>query len=455
MRTRLRHLQEQLRGSLWFVPSLLSLGAVALASGMLWLDGTLAGKPLPNWLGFRAGPEAARALLTTLAGAMMGVVGVTFSITVVALTLASQQFGPRLLRNFLRDRGNQVVLGTFLATFIYSLLVLQVIERDMPEEAVPRISITGAMLLALSSLAVLIFFVHHVAHSIQADNIIAGVARELAANIDRMYPERIGEEPEEDEPASLLPPRFEEEAAAIHANESGYLQAADEDALVALAQGMDGILRVVPRPGDFVLEGAPVLLAWPAERVDDAFRERARALLIFGTTRTTEQDVEFSIDQLVEVAVRALSPGINDPFTAMRSVDRLGAALCQAAGRRFPSPYRKDEEGRLRVVAERPAFHGLVEASFNQIRQYGRSSSAVTIRLLETIEVVAGCAGRGASLRRPLRDQADRIHGAAQDAGHAPADLEDIERRYRNAVAALERAASAATNGPARPRKRA
>lgn len=455
MKARLNHLVEALRGSLWLIPSLMSLGAALLAVAMLALDARMSDRILPSALSFQAGPEAARALLTTLAGAMMGVVGVTFSITIVALTLASQQFGPRLLRNFLQDRANQVVLGTFIATFTYSLLVLQAVRGGELDGQFPRLAVTVAMLIALASLGTLIYFIHHVAHGIQADAIIASVASELDASIDRMYPEQMGHDAPEDDPEALIPPGFDEEAVALRSPKSGYLQAIEEDDLVALAVEEGLLLHLVHRPGDFLVEGSPLVRVWPPDRLTPGLEERLAGFFIVGLNRTPEQDVEFAIDQLVEVAVRALSPGINDPFTAMRCVDRLGAGLCRLCARRFPSPYRKDDRGKLRVVARRPDFEGIVNASFDQIRQYGRSSVSVTIRLFETIEVVAGCAAGRPALRDPLRAQAERIYqgAAGQEGGDLlEADRNDIERRYRDAKAALERVHRDVA--PSQPRKR-
>ena len=436
LRTRLRHLGHKLRANLWFVPSVMTLASVLLSSATLAVDAGLPDDSPYAFLLFTAGPEGAGQVLTTIAGSMMAVMGVTFSITVVALSLASTQFGPRLLRNFIRDRSNQLVLGTFLATFTYSLLAIREVSHEDPANGVPEVTVTVAILLAMASLAVLIYFVHHVAVTIQADSVVATVHRELEENVDRMYPEEMGEEEPPGRDSAPLPPDLAEDALAIHAARIGYLQAVDEEEVMDLAERHDLVLVVRKRPGDFVGSGAVLLLAWPMERVTPAVEERLRGAFLVGRRRTTEQDVEFSIDQLVEVGIRALSPGINDPFTAMRCIDRLGSAVSRLCGRRIPSPVRAGRDGRVRVVLRRATFGGLVDAAFHQLRQYGRPSVSVTLRLLETLEGVAPSV-RTAEQARHLQRHADLVLATSQLAGHVAADAREILERHERCLQAL------------------
>ncbi len=403
------------------------------------------------------GPEGSRALLATVAGSMMTIASVTFSITIVALQLASSQFGPRLLRNFMRDRGNQIAIGTFIATFTYCLLILRTVNGMENEQFVPHISVTLALLLALMSVGVWIYFIHHSAESIQAENVIAAVSRDLHEAIDRLYPQCVGQEPPEssqDSDEMRLPDGFDESARCITTERSDYLQAIDVELLLRLANERDLVISVGQRPGKFHFSGDNLARAWPADRVDDELADKIRGGFYFGPRRTLVQDVEFAIDQLVEVAVRALSPGVNDPFTAINCVDRLGAALCSLSKRTIPSSYRYDEEGQLRVVIDASTIPGIVDACFDQVRQAARGNTSVTLRLLETIAAVARHT-RDETFLDALRRQADAIHRGSQEGIKDPSDREDTQRRYRQALEAIcdptrrgpERAVAAMTAG--------
>lgn len=442
MKIRLAQLWQTARASYWFIPSLMTVGAVLLSVAMVRVDASATG--LTEQLGwiYSGGPEGARAVLSVIGGSVMGTAGVTFSITIAALSLASGQFGPRILYNFMRDTGNQVVLGTFIATFIYCLLVLRTVRGgEDVGRYVPHLSVTVGVALGLASLGVLIYFIHHVSVSIQAPNVVAAVSRDLHAHIDRIFPERVGREPghgRERRVAEEVPAGFDERAAAVCARHNGYLQAVDMERLMELATAHDLLLRVEPRPGAFMLRGGRLVSVWPPERLDGELEGRLRDAFVLGAQRTHTQDVEFSVDQLVEVGVRALSPGINDPFTAMNCLDRLGAALCHLARRDLPSPYRLDDAGRLRVfIRSRTVFAGMVDASFDQLRQYGRESVSVTVRILETIARVLACVD-GDEERAALLRQAEMTVRGARGAIPEPQDVEDVERRYREVLRAAE-----------------
>lgn len=438
MRIRLVRFWERVRDSYWFVPSLMMIAAVALALAMVEVDRRTAEGPMDalGWI-YQGGPEGARAVLSTIAGSVMSTAGVVFSITIAVLSLASGQFGPRILRSFMSDRGSQLVLGTFLGTFLYCLLVLRTV-RGGDEELVfvPAISVTTGVALGVASLAVLIYFIHHIAVSIQAPHVIASVSHDLHARIRHFFPLSESEEAAAEAPQAELPEGFEKGAVEVVAPGSGYVQAMDTHALLEAAVRHDLVLRVEHRAGGFVVRGAPLVSAWPAERVDEGTAERLREAFVLGATRTQTQDVEFSVNQLVEVAVRALSPGINDPFTAINCVDHLGSALCEAARGRLPHPRRLDGAGRVRVVLASPVtFAGMADAAFNQIRQYGAGSAAVVIRLLEAMETVAACAIEPAAVESLLH-HAEMTLNAGLESLRDPSDRRDVEERYRRVLRA-------------------
>jgi uncharacterized membrane protein len=432
---------DALRGTFWFLPTLMVMASVALSLGTIHLDKATTdqnGLATLGWT-FSRGPEGSRAVLATIAASMMTIASVTFSITVVALQLASTQFGPRLLRNFMRDRGNQIAIGTFIATFTFCLLVLRTVNGTENDEFVPHFSVTVGLLLALVSVAVLIFFIHHSAESIQAENVIAAVSRDLHQAIDKLYPERLGEEPPDAAPSATnedVESAVEQDARSITSLESDYLQAVDIDLLMRLACEKDLVLSIPRRPGKFLFNGDALARAYPARRADDALAERIRESFYLGPRRTLAQDVEFAIDQLVEVAVRALSPGVNDPFTAINCIDRLGAALCALAERVLPSPYRYDQEGKLRIITDASTVSGIVDATFDQIRQAARADTSVTLRLLETIAAVARHT-RDASFRKALRRQAEAIHRGSKQELDDPSDSRDANQRFDEVLEAL------------------
>jgi uncharacterized membrane protein len=416
-------------------------GVIALAFIMLALDRAGYYEPIEKWGWiYTGGADGAREVLSSVASSTIGVAGTVFSITIVALQLAASNFGPRLLRNFMQDTGNQVVLGTFIGTFIYSLLVLRTVrgEGDGYSKFVPQIAVTGGMVLAIASIGVLIYFIHHASTIIQVSHVISETSADLDRAIDRLFPEKIGRSVSESKrQVAAIPVDFDSEARSIKANDSGYLQAIDDEEIMKIACQHNLLLCLKYRPGRFVVKGSDLVMVYPGERVNRKLVNQIDDAFILGKERTEQQDVEFPIDQLVEIALRAISPAVNDPFTAIRCIDRLSVGLSHLAQRDFPSPYRYDRNGNLRVIAEPVAFEGLVDAAFNQIRQYGKSDVAVTVRLLEAIAIVARYTqnqkDRAVLLRHAAMVKRDSCKGVSEEM-----DKKDIEERYQAVVRAIE-----------------
>jgi uncharacterized membrane protein len=364
--------REALRTNLWLVPMLEVLAAVALYFATHAIDraafhGSIT---LPSWLLFGTA-DASRQILTALAAAVITVVGVVFSITIVTLTLASTQFGPRILRNFIRDRGTQVTLGTFVATFVYTVLVLiSIAPGGGGRQFVPHLSITAAVALVTISMGVLIYFINHIASSIQLPHVIASIAADLSRAIDR---ESAGRDValEAGPPVGELRRRLEESGVTVPAPASGYLQFIRQGTLVRIAGEEGAVIQLLHRPGHFVVRGRPLARVWPAEAADSVERELRRAH-ITGPSRTLAQDLALSVDQLVEIAIRALSPAVNDTFTALTCIDWLGEGLCKATAQWHPADVQRDREGHARVIAAPMTYTRLVERAFEKIRQAGR-----------------------------------------------------------------------------------
>ena len=432
MRTKIASYLDTLGSSYWFLPSLMTLAAIVFSFLMVRVDqqGEL---PWLRNLGFvfLNQPDGARSLLSTVAGSLIGVAGTTFSITLAVLTLTSSQFGPRLLNTFMRDKGNQVVLGTFVATSLYCLLVLRTV-RDASETAgpafVPHLAVTVAVLLTVLSLAVFIYFIHHTANSIQVATILARIADDLERLIQKLYPDTPAHE------KILLekyPPALPEvlEATILKADRSDYLQAVDERGLLAFAEKHQVLVKSLHLPGTFVIEGRPVAYLWAAEELEEKAAERLRTNFTFGSRRTPVQDLNFVFDQLTEVALRALSPGINDPITAMRCVDRISQGLSQLAARKQPSALRYDEEGKLRLVLPEFDMEALVANTLGAIRRFSGDNLLVALHLLGTVEVLLEVSEH-TTLQRALLREAQLVCETARPI-LIEADFARLEARYK------------------------
>lgn len=437
MRAQSLRLWERLRGSYWFLPSVIAIFFAILSIVLVWVDAEYGPFNL-GWL-YSGGPEAARELMGVIAGSMITVTGVVFSITIVALTLASQQFGPRLLYNFMRNTPNQVVLGVFVANFLYCLIVLRTIRYGEDGSFVPNLAVSGGVLLTVTSVGVLIFFIHHISTSIKAESIISEVAEEMHDTIDRIFPADLGRDANE-LPANMRAafrgsPNIPPDAATVYAQESGYIQAIENKALLGLAMEHDAVLYLPHRPGHFVVKHNALVLVDPPDRLTSELADAINETFILGPRRTPTQDVEYAFDQLVEIAVRALSPGVNDPFTALTCIDQIGTGLARLAEHRFPSPDRYDVNNRLRIVARTVTFGGLTDTGLNLIRQYGASTPTIAIRLLEIIAAVAPHT-RFPEDRKALLAHVDKLRHDTQAISESH-DMRDLRERHREARAAL------------------
>ncbi|HZF68548.1 MAG TPA: DUF2254 domain-containing protein, partial [Gemmatirosa sp.] len=341
----------QLTGTLWFVPGAIVVFMSGLAIGMIELSARIDAEVLRDFPRvFGASADSSRALLSAIAGAMITVAGLTFSLTMVAVTQASSQYTPRILRNFMRDRGNQVVLGVYVGIFAYCLLVVRTIRSGEEGRFVPSLAVVVGIALAMGSVGVLIFFVHHIASSLQASTIVRRIADETLSAIDRVFPEGVGEEAPEGAGRAVIAAVAAGAWQPVRAATTGYVQSLDAGGLLALADEHDIVVRLVAPVGDFVVEGTPV--AWTAPNpaatraaaarangpasgpAEPAVRDgahvkhvaqRIAGLLTISAFRTVEQDAAFGVRQLVDIALKALSPGINDTTTAVACVDYLGA----------------------------------------------------------------------------------------------------------------------------------
>ena len=431
---KLRLLWESWRSSLWFVPTVLVLGAVVLAQGLIEIDRHIDRTNLQaQWPRlFGAGAAGSRGMLTAIASSMITVAGVAFSITIVALALASSQYTSRILRNFMRDRASQTVLGAFVGIFVYCLVVLRSIRGGDEGAFVPSLAVLFAVVLAFVGIGCLIFFIHHIASSIQAESIIQSAADETIHAIDRLFPAEMGEASGADSPGPEPLPPGVQVWQSIPARRTGYIQGVDSDGLLGFAGAQNTVVRMERGIGEFVVEGVPLVSVAGGKKPDDETADHLDALYTIGRLRTMAQDAGFGIRQIVDVALKALSPGINDTTTAVTCVDYLTAVLARLAARHFESPHRMDH-GQLRVIARGLTFPSLLGEAFDQIRQNGAGNVTVLLSLLQALEVIA-VRTQDAHRRQALLRQADLIAEVANRTIPAPRDCEGIE-------AALERLA--------------
>ena len=434
MKTRIIHFFTIISANFWMIPFFSLLLGAGLAFLNFYLDKTLYSRHIefPQLFLYFNNSQNIRTLLSVSATSILGVAGVSFSITIASLTLASQQFGPRLLRNFMLDRFNQLVLGCFIGTFLYCFLMLQFTSSMDLEKNTPFISMVGLLILVILCLLLLVFFIHHIAVAIQADSVISDVDHELVSKMKSIFPDVYEKNPQ---PIKLkitedLDHKFKTQGQKIHAESSGYLQALDMENLIIYVTDNDCAVKFIVKPGEFIIQNSVIAYFLKSDiNEKDNIEKDINAKLLIGIKGTAEQDPEFAIRQLVEVAVRALSPGINDPFTAVSCINRLANNIAYLMERQFPVEHHIDESGHLRIQLKPFTFNGIVEASFNQIRQHSENDVAVTIHLLRTLHKLI-LQARTSEQAEALKSQAEAISSEKRDKNIAAKDKEDIQEFY-------------------------
>lgn len=449
---------EELRTTFWLAPCIMVVVAVVLFAITITIDLEAFHHhlTLPFWIR-TGGADAGREILIAIAAAIITVIGVVFSITILALTLASQQFGPRMMRNFMRDVGNQMTLGVFVGTFVYSVLTLGFISSTSTATFVPHLSIFVSEALLFVDLGVLIYFIHHIAKSIQLPEVIARIADDLMLAIDIEYPllatapgaTPVPASTDEVGPSAVdLLRTLEQRGAAVPATTNGYLQFVAYSQLVRIAAHLDVVIRLSFRPGHFVITGRPLATVWPAGAADQV-RDALASAHLAGPHRTLSQDPVFAIDQLVEIAIRALSPAVNDTFTALTCIDWLTAGLCQVSGRVLREAVYRDQYGKIRLIEHDPSYPRMVNRAFDKVRQAGRGMPAVIIRLLDSLNHIVEYT-RESSQRATLIRQAEMIMRSAEKDVDEPNDLADVRRRYDAVLATAQRMRTAGPRDRAR-----
>lgn len=383
----------KLRSSLWLVPGIMLVLSIGMALVLVEVDTRID----PEWLSqfptiFGLGADGSRGMLTAIGGSMLTVAALAFSLTLATIAQASSQYTPRILRLFLTDRLNQFVLGYFVSVFAYCLIVLRTIRSGDGEVTfVPSIAVVTGLLTALGGIVVLIYFIHHIADSLQVTNILYGVVNETLSSVERVFPEQLGKaapEPERNEAQ-----RHEKTGnwLKVPALDSGYIQTVNPDELCRFADENKLILKMRSGIGDFIVKDTEIVaIIFDHDNVaalDDDLIKRINSFYSIYHYRTIEQDVDFGIQQIVDVALKALSPGINDTTTAVNCIDYLGVILSSIAARRLPVSERVTD-GKVRVIARIPCFDDYVQRAFDAIRSSANENYVIYVRMLESIALI-------------------------------------------------------------------
>ena len=426
----LRHAMYNLRGGFLIRPLTIALALGCTGAFLSWLEEefpvTSAWVPAVLFPS-HADPQVSQVILAGIAASIMTVVSIVFAILLMTLTLASMQFSPRIIVSFSRDRVTQWTLGIFLGTFLYCMAALPA-ARSLPTPFAPVGTVLGAMVLALICVGLLLFFIHHISQAISVNHIVNRIAEETEAMIDEIMP--WPHLPDHLKDAEPLRPNPSEVAVLSH--DSGYIRFVDTQRLVAIAKHYHVTIRVLRRVGHFVPEGIPLLMVSKGSRLSPDGSAELLAAFDFGPTRTLQQDVEFGVLQIVDVALKAISPAVNDPTTAINCIDQLSRILIRFASREPPEDLLYDPPGIVRASIAWIRFERLLEAAFEQIRMYSKTDVAVSLRLLRAFGDIAASTP-DPEFRRILAERGMRtVAGCAEKLG-----AEEL-RELRARQAALE-----------------
>jgi uncharacterized membrane protein len=431
MNARAAHVLDTLRTQLWPLPALAVALAVVMGVALPALDSAVDGE-LPENVGaflFSGGPEAARSILQAISGSLITVTSLTFSLTVVTLQLASSQFSPRLLRTFTSDRFVHGTLALFLAAFAFALTVLRTVRDEGSGNTafVPEISVTVAFALAIASVVGLVLFLAHLAREIRVETMMRRVNLETQETIDRVFAD--------DRPTQGPGPVPASRAVPINSYSSGFLTSVDKDALLRTVTTCGAVVRLDLPPGSSLVVGVPFATAWAldkgtalGEEARETLTQEVNAALATGFERTNVQDVGFGFRQLVDVAVRALSPGINDPTTAVHVIGHLSDLLCRLADKNPGAEHLTDDDGRIRVVLSLPTLRDLLDMAMDQPRKYGAADPAVADRLLGLLHELAWCDPKG-QYREEILEHLEQMRIAILAAGYSGPQLRSLLKK--------------------------
>ncbi len=424
--TRLRNIAAHLRAQLWLIPMLITAFGGILAFVMLEYGVAILSRiDVDTWWLYSGGPDSARNLLSSFLAGLMTMTSLVVSVTFVILTLAANQLGPRLISLFVGDREIQAVLGLLLGTILYVIIVLRTLDDLLGVEGVPHAAITVASILTISCLFALLFYIHKISKSLIADNVVEAVSKSLEHDLRMIMRKNPGTTPTSPAKSAYRP-----QYLAI--GKRGYVQMVDYDWLIETAKKYDALFEITVRAGHYLLRVGYHVCIYTEQPISQEAEDAIRDGFVIGRQRTPAQDMEHGIRQLVEIALRALSPGINDPFTAIAVVDRLGAALEDIFERPLQPQTFRDEDDEIRIIASRSDAPGLINSAFDAIRQAGRETPAVLIRIADILGQLAPIL-RNQDSEDAVLGQLKKLADTTHLAGLPDADRLDVLQRIDNA----------------------
>jgi uncharacterized membrane protein len=441
-RVAFRYAWDRLKVSFWFAPLVMSLGAILLVGVMNCIDGRISNEILQNSRLVLSGSVGElRTTLVGMATTILATAGVVFSLLTLPLSTVAAQYGSRLLRLFLGDRTTQFVLGMFVGTFVYCLsAALSIPPIEVHPEA-PQLLVSMGLFLMLATFASLILLVQHISTMLQAPNIAAAAGADLLAVIRAEFTDLVEGGDGRNTPIStswdVPEPLVEADANPVRVKENGYIQYIDPHIILPVAQEKNLVIHLLHKPGDYVSFDTDVALVWPADKVDQRVKRQLRHAFQVGNWRTPTQDVAYAVNQLVEMAVRAMSPAINDPFTAMTCLDYIGEGLSLFAQQGEKSSHYYSQDGRLRLVLDPVTFEDLLNCAFEMLRHCSCDNASVLLHMLEAIDVIGREAKSPKARHELLRHvdliQAESVVGALieQDRQRIQSSAEALQTKWK------------------------
>jgi len=427
VRLRRGALAERLRASLFLVPTLAVAAAVVIAAVAIGIDSELdpSGADLP--LGFTSTVESARALLGTIAGATITFAGIAFSVSLLIIQQASSQYSPRVVHTLFRDPFNRRVMGLVVGTFTYCLLILRSVRTSLElggDPVIPNLSVAIAVVLGIVTILAIVAFIDHSAHAMDISNILQDVEEQAIAQIRREWTDA---DPEAQRPS---PSRPTDTTNTVRFERSGWIDQLDVDKLARCVPAGE-VMWVDAYPGRYAVAGTSVCSLSTAPDDPEAVTREVLASIGTGDTRTMQQDVSFGVRQLADVALKALSPGINDPTTAQDAIFHSAAVLAELLRRNPPAPPEPPDDCGQLVLVHQPTHEDLIRLAFDEVRQAAAPMPTVCIYLLEALELLIEVAADGPPGRRDaLRLQAELVVAGCAAANNLPADLRDVEHAF-------------------------
>ena len=431
-RVKARYQWDRMKVSFWFASVVMAMAAILLAWLMYWLDGLIPNEVLQNSRIVLSGtPGEMRTALIGIASSVLATAGVVFTLLTLPLSTVAAQYGSRLLRVFLGDRTTQLVLGTFVATFVYCVAAALSILPTQVEPNGPQLTVTVGLFLMMATFSSLILLVQHISTMLQAPNIAAAAGAELRDVVLAETPEQVVSRDDCPGESGLLPDSLaEEDAYPIRVTQTGYIQYIDPHYILTLAREHDLVIRLLRKPGHIIWHEARVALIWPSSAVDEVLDRQIRSAFRIGNGRTPTQDVAYAVNQLVEMAVRAMSPAINDPFTAMTCLDHIGESLALFIQQGEKKPCYYDQDNKLRLILEPVTFIELLSDAFDMLRHASSDNASVLLHMLEVIDSV-GRKTDSPEARQELLRHAHLIQLESQAGAIIEWDRERISQRCK------------------------